>query len=69
MDQMPSAVARLLAGKIEISSACEPGIIGPDVPPCRMRKKISDGKSQAMPQRKDATVNAITENTKVRTTP
>jgi len=29
IDQMPSAVARLLAGKMEINSACEPGIIGP----------------------------------------
>ena len=40
-----------------ISSACEPGIIGPDTAPCSTRKTISDGRFQAMPHRSDATVN------------
>ncbi len=69
MDQMPSAVPRFSGGKIEISSAWLPGIIGPDTPPCRTRKKISDGRLQAMPHRNDATVKARTEKAKVRTTP
>ena len=66
---MPSAVPRLSGGKIEISSAWQPGIIGPDTPPCSTRKKISDGRLQAMPHRNEATVKASTETTKVRTTP
>lgn len=33
IDQMPSAVARFCGGKIEISSACDPGIIGPETAP------------------------------------
>ena len=52
-----------------ISSACEPGIIGPDTAPCRTRKTISDGRFQAMPQRNEAMVNSTTEPTKVFTTP
>ena len=67
--QMPRAVARLLGGKIEISSAWEPGIIGPDTAPCRIRNANSDGKSQATPHRKDAMVNSNTETTNVLTTP
>src|SRR5580692_7559438 len=69
MDQMPRAVERFCGGKIEISSACEPGIIGPETPPCRMRKKIRDGRLQATPHRKEATVKASTEKQNVRTTP
>jgi hypothetical protein len=52
-----------------ISSACEPGIIGPETPPCSTRKKISDGRLQAMPHRKEAMVNSQHRQTKVRTTP
>ena len=69
MDQMPSAVGLFSGGKMEISNACDPGIMGPDVAPCRTRKKISDGRLQAMPHRKDAAVKHSTENTNVRTTP
>src|SRR5580698_7770669 len=54
---------------MEISKAWLPGIIGPETPPCSTRKKISDGRLQAMPQRNDATVKASTETTKVLTTP
>ena len=66
---MARAVPRLLGGKIMISRACEPGIIGPDTAPCRMRNRISDSRLQEMPHRNEATVNRITETTKVFTTP
>ena len=69
MDHRPSAVERLSDGKIEISSACEPGIMGPETPPCSTRKKISDGRLQAIPQRNDAIVKASTDSTKIFTTP
>ena len=69
MDQMPSAVARLSGGKMEIRSACDPGIIGPEMAPWRIRNMISDGRLHAIPHRNDASVKPITENTKVRTTP
>src|SRR3569833_1884626 len=69
IDQMTSAVARLSDGKIEISSACEPGTIGPDTAPCRTRNRMREFRLQAMPQRNEATVKAATAATKVRTTP
>ena len=61
IDQMPSAVERLSEGKIEISSAWLPGIIGPDTAPCSTRKTISDGRLHAMPHRNEATVNSATD--------
>jgi len=69
IDQMARAVPRLLGGKIMISRACEPGIIGPDTAPCRIRKKISELRFQEIPHRNEAMVNRITEATKVLTTP
>ncbi len=66
---MPSAVARLSGGKIEISSACEPGIIGPGDGALQHAEEDQRLRLQAMPQRKDATVKSSTETTKVRTTP
>ena len=69
IDQIASAVPRRDAGKIDISSACEPGIIGPDTAPCSTRKAISDSKLQAMPHRNEAIVNSATDATNVRTTP
>ena len=66
MDQMPSAALRLFAGKIEISSAWLPGIMGPETAPCSTRKKISEGRLQAMPHRSEAMVKASTELVKVR---
>ncbi len=66
---MASAVPFFSGGNSDISSACEPGIIGPDTPPCSTRKAISEGRLQAMPQRNEAMVNISTEKTKVRTTP
>jgi hypothetical protein len=69
IDQMARAVPRLLGGKIMIRRACDPGIIGPETKPCRMRKPISDGRLQEMPHRNEAMVNRITEATKVFTTP
>src|SRR5271154_2981541 len=69
IDQIASASPRRNGGKIESSSACEPGIIGPETPPCRMRNASRDGRSHAMPHRKEAAVNKATETAKVRTTP
>ncbi len=69
IDQTPSAVDRLSDGKIEMSSAWLPGIIGPEHAPCRIRNTISEGRSQAMPHRNDDRVNAATAVQKVRTTP
>src|SRR3569833_468022 len=69
IDQLASARLRLLTGKIEIRRACEPGIIGPDTAPCRMRKSSRGGRFQAMPHRKEAMVNIATEAQKVFTTP
>src|SRR5215469_16078869 len=69
IDQIPRAVARLSGGKMEMSSACEPGIIGPETAPWITRKTISDDMLQARPQRKDAAVNNATDTTNVRTTP
>jgi len=69
IDQMPSAVARFCGGKIAIRSAWLPGIMGPDTAPCRIRNRISEGRLQAMPHRKEAMVKRITETQKVRTTP
>ena len=53
IDQIASAMPRRDAGKIDISSVCEPGIIGPDTAPCITRKAISDSKLHAMPHRND----------------
>src|SRR5579872_3544238 len=69
IDQIASARPRRKGGKIESSSACEPGIMGPDTAPCRMRKNSSEGRSQAIPQRNEAAVNRATETAKVFTTP
>ena len=52
----PARARAWRCGKIEISSACEPGIIGPDTAPCSTRNTISAGRLQAMPHRKEATV-------------
>src|SRR5471030_399789 len=69
IDQIARAKPRRAGAKIEISSACEPGIIGPDTAPWRIRKSSKDGRSQATPHRKDAAVKAATEKAKVFTTP
>src|SRR3546814_14960464 len=69
MDQTPSAVVRLLSGKMEISNAWLPGIIGPDTAPWRMRKAISELRLHAIPPRNEANVKRRTDATNVRTTP
>ncbi|KAK0358261.1 hypothetical protein LTR94_036142, partial [Friedmanniomyces endolithicus] len=69
IDQMPSAVARFCGGKIEISSAWLPGIIGPDTAPWRTRKAISELRLHATPHRNEAIVNSTTEVQNTRTTP
>src|SRR3546814_7629314 len=69
MDQTPSAVVRLLSGKMEISNAWLPGIIGPDTAPWRMRKAISELRLHAIPHRNEANVKRRTDATNVRTTP
>src|SRR5215472_2270177 len=69
IDQIASASPRLVGLKIEISSACEPGIIGPETAPCTTRKISSEGRFHATPQRNEARVNSTTETAKVVTTP
>src|SRR3546814_16163943 len=69
MDQTPSAVVRLLSGKMEISNAWLPGIIGPDTAPWRMRKAISELRLHAIPHRNEANVKRRTDATNLRTTP
>src|ERR1700722_12221139 len=69
IDQMPSAVVRFSGGKIEISNACEPGIMGPETAPWITRKTTSEDRLQAVPHRNEATVNRTTDSTKVRTIP
>src|SRR3546814_17410908 len=69
MDQTPSAVVRLLSGKMEISNAWLPGIIGPDPAAWRMRKAISELRLHAIPHRNEANVKRRTDATKVGTTP
>src|SRR5262249_15130493 len=69
IDQIASASPRLVGLKSEISSACEPGIIGPETAPCSTRKSSSVGRFQAMPQKNEASVTSATETEKVVTTP
>src|SRR4051812_8955706 len=69
IDQIASAVPRLLAGKIAISSDCDPGIMGPETAPCRIRNTTRDGRLQEMPHKNEATVNSRTDRTNVLTTP
>src|SRR5580700_3523487 len=68
-DQMASAVLRLAEPNTLMSSAWLPGIIGPDTAPCSTRNAIREGRLQANPQSREATVNRATDITKVRTTP
>src|ERR1700683_3146185 len=69
IDQIASAKPRRNGGKIDSSSACEPGSIGPATAPCRMRNASNEGRSQAIPHRNEAAVNSATETAKVLTTP
>src|ERR1700722_13978791 len=69
IDQIASANPRRAGGNTEISSACEPGIIGPETAPCRTRNSTSEGRAHAVPQRNEATVKAATDTAKVFTTP
>lgn len=68
-DQMVSAVGRLAGPNTLINSAWLPGIMGPDTAPCSTRNAIRDGRLQASPQSREASVNRATDMTKVRTTP
>src|SRR4051812_45733247 len=69
IDHTASAVPFFSGGNSANRSACEPGIMGPETAPCRIRKPIKDGKLQAMPHKKEASVNKRTDTTNVRTTP
>ena len=69
IDQIASAAPLRCGGKIDSSSACDPGTIGPDTTPCNMRKTTSEDRLQAMPQRNEASVNISTDATNTRTTP
>ena len=69
IDQMVSAVVRLLGPNTLMSSAWLPGIMGPETAPCSTRNAISEGRLQASPHNKEAMVKSTTETTKVRTTP
>ena len=60
IDQMPSAVERRCGGKIEISSAWLPGIIGPETAPWSTRNSTSDSRFQAIPHNSEAKVNRLT---------
>src|ERR1700712_2800348 len=68
MDQIASAVVRLSWGKIDSMRACDPGMIGPESAPCRMRKNTSDSRLQARPHNSDARVKPSTDKTKTFTT-
>src|ERR1700761_7158563 len=69
IDQIASAVPFFCSGKSDNNSACDPGIIGPETPPCSTRKSNRTGRLQAIPQRNDARVNNRIDTTNVRTTP
>ncbi len=69
MDQTARPVPRRSGGKIDSSRAWEPGIRGPEQPPCSTRKRINEVRFQDIPHRNEAAVKASTETTKVRTTP
>src|ERR1019366_8867250 len=69
IDQVASARARRDGAKIEISSACEPGIIVPENPPCTTRQPGRHVRFQATPHRKEPKVNSATEAAKVFATP
>src|SRR5580698_6703128 len=69
IDQMPKANERFAGGKMEISSAWLPGIIGPDDPPCSSLKNTSIGMLVDTPHRNEVIVKRVTETRKVRTTP
>src|SRR3984885_3330371 len=69
IDQIAKAVPFLFSGNRVRSSACDPGMIGPETPPCTTRKRISSVMLVERPQRNDMTVNNATDVTKVCTTP
>src|ERR1700691_1074092 len=69
IDQIARAVPFLFSGNRLSSNACDPGMMGPETPPCNTRKIISSVMFVEMPQRNDAAVNNATDVTKVRTTP
>ena len=69
IDQIASATPCREGWKIDMSSDCEPGIIGPETSPCTTRNATSDSKLHAMPHRNEASVNSATLATNVRTTP
>src|SRR6185312_5256503 len=69
IDQIASAAPLRSGGKIESSSACDPGTIGPETAPCSTRNTTSEERLHAMPQKKEAIVKRITEATKTCTTP
>ena len=57
----------LAFGKLEISSACESGIIGPATAPCRTRKAINMPIVGASAHRNDAATNSASDQVKSRT--
>src|SRR5678816_4509991 len=69
IDQIASAAPLRCGGKIVSSSACEPGTIGPETRPCRMRKTTSEDRLHDTPHSSDAIVNISTEATNTLTTP
>src|SRR3954462_8979790 len=69
IDQIASAGPFFCGGNSDSSSACEPGIIGPDTAPCRTLNRSRTGRLQAIPHRNEADVNNRIDTTNVRTTP
>ena len=65
MVQMVSAAGALLCGKLDSSSDCDNGTIGPATAPCKMRNAMRAPMFGAIPHKSEASVN---RNTLVRNT-
>ena len=55
------AMPRFAGGKVSARMACSLGASPPPPSPCRTRKKISDARLGAMPQRNELMVNSATQ--------
>src|SRR3954466_10848925 len=69
MDQIASASPLRAGGNSIMSSAWEPGMIGPETAPCSTRNVTMLARFQAKPHNNDASVNSRIDVTNVRTTP
>ena len=69
MAQTDRAVPDFVFGKLEISSDCDNGIIGPATAPCSTRKQMSNPIVGASAHRKEAATNRAIEQVNRRTCP